>query len=218
MIGTTFWSKTLAFFTILSYPSSHNQGSEKWSLPIVVTFQIQPVSTSMIIGERVAAWTTQVKEKHVFGVNHVFPIHSGFASRISCFKNYCVFLFFSPDSWPSIPKFQKVQYSDSQANTFFQNETSKSVWVMEIYTQKIRTRRKQSDKLFSTSTECSPKSLASSRVDAMNWLRKNTFDKGGWKNNIFSPILGWYKKNTHMYTYTIDHICMYIIMKTFTYT
>ena len=35
-----------------TYPSSHH-GSEKWVPPIVVTFQIQPVSTSTIMGERV---------------------------------------------------------------------------------------------------------------------------------------------------------------------
>ena len=35
------------------YPSSHNHGSGKWIPPIVVTFQIQPFSTSTIMGERV---------------------------------------------------------------------------------------------------------------------------------------------------------------------
>ena len=33
------------------YPSSYNHGSEEWILPI--TFQTQPFSTSMIMGERV---------------------------------------------------------------------------------------------------------------------------------------------------------------------
>ena len=31
------------------YPSSHNHGSEKWFPPIVLTFRIEPFSTSMII-------------------------------------------------------------------------------------------------------------------------------------------------------------------------
>ena len=35
------------------YPSSHNHGREKWVPPIVVTFQIQPFSTSTNMGERV---------------------------------------------------------------------------------------------------------------------------------------------------------------------
>ena len=35
------------------YPSSHNHGSEKWVPPIVVTFQMQPFYTSMIMGESV---------------------------------------------------------------------------------------------------------------------------------------------------------------------
>ena len=35
------------------YPSSHNHGSEKWGPAIVITFQIQPFSTSRIVGERV---------------------------------------------------------------------------------------------------------------------------------------------------------------------
>ena len=37
----------------LGYTSSHNHGSQKWVPPIVVTFQILPFSTSMIMGERV---------------------------------------------------------------------------------------------------------------------------------------------------------------------
>ena len=38
------------------YPSSHNHGSEKWFPPIVLTFRIEPFSTSMIMGERVNLW------------------------------------------------------------------------------------------------------------------------------------------------------------------
>ena len=43
----------------LTYPSSHNHGSVKnGSLQIVATFQLQPFSTSMIMGERVRAPST----------------------------------------------------------------------------------------------------------------------------------------------------------------
>ena len=46
-------NKKLSMFFFWSYPSSHNHGSEKWGPPIVVTCQIQPSSTSMIMGETV---------------------------------------------------------------------------------------------------------------------------------------------------------------------
>ena len=35
----------------LTYTFSHNHGSQKWDTPLVVTFQITPFSTSMIMGE-----------------------------------------------------------------------------------------------------------------------------------------------------------------------
>ncbi len=50
------------------YPSSHNRGSEKWFPPIVVTLQIPPFSTSMIMGERVTnqkqLWKTSDSSVH----------------------------------------------------------------------------------------------------------------------------------------------------------
>ena len=39
--------------SVFSSLSSHNHGSETWVPPIVVTFQMQLLSTSMIVGERV---------------------------------------------------------------------------------------------------------------------------------------------------------------------
>ena len=54
---TCLWPKKIAVTTASvssnNYPSSRNHGSEKWVPPIVVTFQIQPFYTSMIVGESV---------------------------------------------------------------------------------------------------------------------------------------------------------------------
>jgi len=59
------------------YPSSHNHGSEKCFPPIVATFQIQPFSTSRIMGERVPAISLPgLKPKelvHIQGHNKLLP-------------------------------------------------------------------------------------------------------------------------------------------------
>ena len=47
------------------YPSSHNHGSEKWVPPILLTFQIQPFFTSMIIGERAFRGEQKPSETHI---------------------------------------------------------------------------------------------------------------------------------------------------------
>ena len=51
-----FFGGGMVVFTAIDlriYPTSHNHESEKWVPPIVTTFQLQPFSTSMIMGERV---------------------------------------------------------------------------------------------------------------------------------------------------------------------
>ena len=41
----------------MDYPSFHKHGNQIWVPPIIVTFQIQPFSTSMIMGEKVFTYT-----------------------------------------------------------------------------------------------------------------------------------------------------------------
>ena len=123
------------------------------------------------------------------------------------------FSFCSPDSWPSIPKFQKVQYSDSQAKIFFSKRNFKLVSGHGNSPNKIRNGGNKGTS-YSWGQLSAPQNhwLHQGLMLWIGW-EKNTFDKGGWKNNILSPILGWYKKTTaHMYTHIFDHIRMYIIM------
>ena len=67
----------------LAYPSSHSDGSGKWVPPIVVTFQVQPFSTSMIMGERVARARISSANQTSCLFNHQF---SGAMVVSRCFK------------------------------------------------------------------------------------------------------------------------------------
>ena len=82
------------------YTSSHNHGSQRWVLPIVVTFQIQPFSTSMIMGEKVifrqfsgkqpehqlTRWLSWTKKNPICTLNYEIPNSKKNTTNFQCFE------------------------------------------------------------------------------------------------------------------------------------
>lgn len=169
MIGNTFWPKQnsrIFYYTQLPFLPQ----SRKWKMV---------PSNSIYLSNTAIFPFHDYRRKGSCLVNHVFPIHSRFASRISCFKNQCVFLFVHLTLDQAFLSFKRFSNLILKQKHFFKKKLQNQFGSWKFTPKKLEN---GGNKVTSYSWgQLSAPQNHWLHQGLMLWIgwEKNTFDKGG---------------------------------------